>query len=347
MDGMSFELCRQLVIPYTPSGFDPSLVSRELLCYTLGHDEPDCREISLYVVDDYHSATGQREEQVFSSAPERLRNDLFHDSLRRFSWGSRLSSSSRQNDSLDDDLVDLGQVERVNEIVKEIDMNDGRVRSRLREHSEKRHPGKPQPTYDEDAWLPESSQPTAEVILVVHGTWASSGWWLPGSPFIAYLDSVTSGAVYKQSDQFQWTGRNLHSHRLHAGSMLANWLDRHPHVTTIVAHSHGGNVVTWASRVLSLSSKHHIGNVILLGTPSRMEYTPSLRIIENLSNVYSFADFAQTPAGTAPHRRGEGRTVSDSQRTLNVLAVNRWFGPSHTDLHEPSVWQTNRLDRFL
>jgi hypothetical protein len=106
-------------------------------------------------------------------------------------------------------------------------------------------------------------------------------------------------------------------------------------------------VATWASKVLSLSTKRTIENVVLLGTPSRMEYTPSLRIIGNLSNVYSFADVIQTPAGTFPHRRGEGRTVSDSRHTLNVLAVNSGLGPSHSDLHEPSVWQTNQLDRLL
>lgn len=310
MEEMAFELCRQLVIPYTPSGFDPSLVSRELLCYTLGHREPDCREISLYVLDDYLSVTGQSEERVFSEAPEHLQTELFRESARRFHWGSRLASKLSA--------------------------------SFLGEHEE----DEPQPTYDVSTWLPWSEQPETETILVVHGTWAKGKWWLPGSPFIDYLDSVSNNAVYKQPDQFQWTGNNSHSHRLQAGNMLAKWLIKHPYVTTIVAHSHGGNVAIVASKDL-LYGERVINKLVLLGTPSRSDYPPVLRTIGILSNVYSFVDLVQTPTGTFPHRRGEGRTISDSRHTLNIIAGNGKLGPGHSDLHEPWAWKANRLDRLL
>jgi hypothetical protein len=391
MGEMAFELCRQLVISYTPSGFDSNLVSRELLFYALGHREPDCREIALYVLDDYLSVTRQNAERVFAEVPEHLQNELFQESARRFRFGSRFASKTPSpfaaphgefGSTTSAPIATVGAVGAVENDgpglkgvfqgpVKDsgggapasrrpaasgalgaafhgsYEFFDGTQTSRFINALEKYEDDEPQPTYDESTWLPQPQQPETETILVIHGTWAKGKWWLPGSPFVDYLDSVTDDAVYKQPDQFQWTGCNLHRDRLQAGRMLAKWLISHPYVTTVIAHSHGGNVAIVASHNLSLSAERVIQKLVLLGTPSRSDYTPVLRTIGLLRNIYSFADLVQTPTGTFPHRRGEGRTVSDSRYTLNIVAGNGGLGPGHSDLHEPSVWKANQLDKLL
>ena len=201
-------------------------------------------------------------------------------------------------------------------------------------------------TADETAWLPASLQPPTERILVIHGTWPKGGWWLPGSPFVTYLDSVTSRAVYKEKDQFQWSGANSHSDRVQAGEVLVRWLNCHPNIDTIIAHSHGGTLVFIASRILATGTKP-IGKVINLGTPARTDYPPDLRGITLLRNVYSFGDLVQTPVATAPHPRGEGRSVSDSGSSLNVVVDGPKGRVGHSDLHSESVWRHNKLDQYL
>jgi len=205
---------------------------------------------------------------------------------------------------------------------------------------------RPKPTDDEANWLPAEEQDAKEKILIVHGTWASGGWWLPSSPFAMYLDTISNRALYKQADQFQWSGANTPSERRTSGIFLALWLKLHPHVDTIVAHSHGGNVTFVASRILA-SRGSVLRRVINLGTPARTDYPPDLRAIDFLANVYSFGDNIQTPFGTLPHCRGEGRSVSDSKMSVNVVADASHGSPGHSDLHEPPVWQYNNLEEFI
>jgi hypothetical protein len=212
-------------------------------------------------------------------------------------------------------------------------------------------------TPDPRLWVPAQSQPPTERILVIHGTWPKGNWWLPGSAFVMYLDSVTKNAVYKQTDQFQWSGANSHAVRLQAGELLATWLGFHPNIDTIVAHSHGGSVVfiatgwliaTWR-KAPAPTKLRRIKKVINLGTPARTDYPPDLRVVRLLRNVYSFGDLVQTPIGSAPHPRGEGRSVSDSFKALNVKVDSPTGGwpPGHSDLHSEAVWRHNELSQYL
>jgi hypothetical protein len=315
IDRMAFELVGQVAGWYSEGALDARRVSRELLFYCLAHPDPDCRQSACYALDDYLefvTASGRDPIKALFADLEALPEEL---QLR-----GRVGES-------------LGVFLRF---------------SRWAEFSPSTpHPAAltPSPTYGQDRWLSESKQRAEENILILHGTWASGGWWLPNSAFSLYIGSIGWGSVYSQSDQFQWTGNNSDKDRRQAGIELARWLESHPHVTCVITHSHGGSVTFLASRELQAAgSTRKLERVVLLGVPWRTDYTPDLRILGQLRNVYSFADLVQTPVATAPHSRGEGRTISDSDRTSNTLAVNGLLGPSHTDLHTEQVWLNNRLD---
>ncbi len=310
MDERTFEFCQHLNSIYYVSGVQREELLPESLYYALGHEEEECRLIGLSLLDHFLGLLVQDPNDSFVNhyfelVPSQFRNEIYETSVHRFMSSSRWT--------------------------------DFRVLPRALKG--------PEPSDAESKWLAIDDQSKHENILLVHGTWAKGGWWAPHSPFANYIDTLNWGEVYKQNDYFQWTGKNSDYYRRQAGANLANWLDRHPHVDTVIAHSHGGNVTLLASRLLqNTTSKRSLTRVVLLGTPSRTDYTPELRRINLLRNIYSFGDLWQTPGGTAPHARGEGRTASDSNQTLNVLVKNGVFGPSHSDLHTEPVWRNNNLE---
>ncbi len=189
------------------------------------------------------------------------------------------------------------------------------------------------------------------MVIVVHGTYAlAQAWWRWPSPFTEYLDSLTApsltagnGSVYKDTDFFEWSARDYDSHRRSAALDLATWIHDHPadHLT-IVAHSHGGNVAMLATR-----QSVKVERLILLGSPIRTDYTPDLRNVGILYNIYSFGDLIQTIVGTKPHQRGEGRSLGDSEKVVNFLARNGLFGPGHSDLHDVNVWEANDFNKLI
>lgn len=181
-----------------------------------------------------------------------------------------------------------------------------------------------------------------ERIVVVHGTWAKGDWWVPGkSKLIDYIDRNHSEA-YVNSTGFRWTGLNGHRFRLSGAKSLYVYLKNHKWVDTIISHSHGGNL---ALAVTKLVKREDFLNIILLGTPMRIEYTPDLRKVKNLYNIYSPSDLTQlvgtlSTTGLYNSKRGDGRTISDSNKVKNIYCEkinNKW--PGHSDLHEDNVWQ--------
>jgi len=188
------------------------------------------------------------------------------------------------------------------------------------------------------------SPSVGKMLIVIHGTWASGeDWWRPGSPFPNYLDSVTH-SVYNGADPFSWSGRNSDRARIEGADILMKWTRAHPaQELTVVAHSHGGNVAILASR-----NGLMIDRLILLGTPSRLDYLPDLRHgIKLLYSVFSLGDKVQI-LGTDSVPRGEGRTLGDSQTGVSFRAMTASGSDlGHSDLHEVSVWQTNNFDRLL
>ncbi len=185
------------------------------------------------------------------------------------------------------------------------------------------------------------SQKVSSMTIIVHGTWAAtSPWWQKGGTFWNDLNSHVND-LYSGSNPFSWSGNNSHGDRVAAAQALVNWVALNPTSNLrIIAHSHGGNVCFLAGR-LGL----RINKLITLGTPIRLEYLPDLRQMDNLHNVFSTADMVQTPAGTIPNRRGEGRTLGETLPVLNHRVTDDGAGgePGHTDLHEPPTWTANDL----
>ncbi|MBM4054431.1 MAG: hypothetical protein FJ264_07140 [Planctomycetes bacterium] len=184
-----------------------------------------------------------------------------------------------------------------------------------------------------------------EMTIIIHGTWAAtSTWWQEGGDFWNYINGIT-GNVYGGKDAFSWSGANKHKDRVKAAHNLVDWIKTHPctHLD-IIAHSHGGNVSLLATR-LGLK----IRKLITLGTPVRLEYLPDLRNIELLYNVFSTRDLVQTPAGTFPNRRAEGRTFGDGVSVINLRAEDDGHGgqPGHSELHAPDTWKASGLNTLL
>lgn len=184
-----------------------------------------------------------------------------------------------------------------------------------------------------------------DMTIIVHGTWAANKyWWRKGSPFWNHIQGNV-GNVYAGDNPFSWSGSNDHSAREQGAVDLENWVASHPATSLdVIAHSHGGNVCLLASR-----NGLKIRKLINLGTPIRLEYLPGLNNIDTLHNVFSTWDHVQTPAGTAPNRRAEGRTLGDSLKVTNHRAHDDGHGghPGHSDLHEPATWTASKLDSLL
>ncbi|MDE2320748.1 MAG: hypothetical protein KGL31_02360 [candidate division NC10 bacterium] len=185
--------------------------------------------------------------------------------------------------------------------------------------------------------------PSAVPTVIVHGTYAvNQTWWQQGTGnFWAYINSKVPNLCGGPS-AFAWSGLNDHMERVRAARTLVTWAGNQ--TLDVIAHSHGGNVCFLASR-MGLK----IRKLITLGTPIRTEYPPDVRHIEIIHNVYSTHDHVQTPAGTVPNRRGEGRSLGDAANVINHRAYDDGHGgaPGHTDLHEKDTWIASGLDPLL
>lgn len=195
---------------------------------------------------------------------------------------------------------------------------------------------------------PLSGGPGGSQVLtvIVHGTFAANQtWWQQGTGnFWAYINSKVSNLCGGQG-AFSWSGANHHAARVQAGGALVNWAAKQTYQSLdIIAHSHGGNVCFLASR-MGLK----IRKLITLGTPIRTEYPPDVRQIGTIHNVYSTRDHVQTPTGTLPNRRGEGRSLGDAANVINHRADDDGHGgqPGHSELHEKDAWIASNLDPLL
>lgn len=189
-------------------------------------------------------------------------------------------------------------------------------------------------------------RPQERLGILVHGTWAANeSWWKPNvGSFWKHIRSFWPH-LYDGPSPFAWSGMNNHAARAVAAQELISWAKaRNAASLDVVAHSHGGNVCLLAAR-LGL----RINKLVLLGTPIRTEYMIDLTKTDSIANVFSLADYVQTPFGTTPHRRFEGRTLGDSATVSNWRAEHNGSGsqPGHSELHEPATWKASGLDTLL
>jgi len=193
--------------------------------------------------------------------------------------------------------------------------------------------------------LPSPSIKTKSITIIVHGTFGkTSTWWQNGGSFRNHVNNIVND-VYAGSNPFYWSGKNSHGARVKAAKELYAWTQLNPtDYLRVIAHSHGGNVC-----LLAMHLGLRIDKLITLGTPIRLEYLPNLNQVDILHNIFSAADRIQTPVGTIPNRRSEGRTLGDNNQITNHIANNDGSGgkPGHSDLHEPSTWKKSNLDSLL
>lgn len=183
------------------------------------------------------------------------------------------------------------------------------------------------------------------IALIVHGTWAArDNWWRPGGDFWKYVKHHWPH-LYNGKTPFVWSGGHSHHDRVKAAQDLSSWIKKTKVSSVdIIAHSHGGNVCLTAAR-----AGLKINRLILLGTPIRTEYMVDLDNIGLINNVFSSSDRIQTPSGSFPNTRFEGRTLGDCKQVANWHAHRNAHGkePGHSDLHEKATWIASELDRLL
>jgi len=188
------------------------------------------------------------------------------------------------------------------------------------------------------------------LTTIIHGTWAEDeDWWRWPSDFPRYIDSI-AGDFYKGPNAFSWSGANTPEGREEGAMDLIRWLKTHPaERVTLIAHSHGGNVVFKASE-LAAPSGIHISKLILLGTPIRDDYGPNLTAISMVHNIYSEDDPVQLLGTWTPdlehHIRGDGRTLPDGSQVQNRRVRTRTDNP-HSELHTVELWRRERLGDTL
>ncbi len=191
-------------------------------------------------------------------------------------------------------------------------------------------------SYQSSINLPQSSR--QRTAIIIHGTNARKAtWWQKNGSFWSYLDSV-GVPVTDDPNPFSWSGRNSDKDRYNAANSLVNWANAKQCELDIYAHSHGGNVALLATR-LGLN----VRKLVLMGTPIRYEYMPDISKIDKLYNIFSVYDPIQK-VGTFPNKRGDGRTLSDTDKILNCIATQYLpnIPPGHSELHEPDTWKNSQ-----
>ncbi len=96
-------------------------------------------------------------------------------------------------------------------------------------------------------------QKALSVTILIHGTFAKNETWFQpqGDFYRAYISSLKE----EQLIPFVWSGKLSHEERLKAAHDLSKQIIAcYPDNVTVIAHSHGGNVVNLASHLLEAAS---------------------------------------------------------------------------------------------
>ncbi|HLC06664.1 MAG TPA: alpha/beta hydrolase [Candidatus Babeliales bacterium] len=173
------------------------------------------------------------------------------------------------------------------------------------------------------------------VFILIHGTWgADCSWYVPKGDF---FDALEETVCKKNSAvvSFRWSGGAGHDARVKAAQSLVKLIRTyHPSVAIyLVAHSHGGNVATLASHMLTQEedNKHHIRALFTLGTPIMSNYFPNMNTIHYLYNLFSFEDIIQTVFGVSL------REYPEHKRIANLRVYINGKEPDHAGLHHTLI----------
>lgn len=176
---------------------------------------------------------------------------------------------------------------------------------------------------------------TQSVFILIHGTWgADCSWYTPKGDFFEALED-TVGEKNSVVVPFRWSGGCGHEARVKAAHNLVKLIKTYDISTAIfvIAHSHGGNVVTLASHFLGHEegNKHSIRALFALGTPVMNNYLPNMKVIQYLYNLFSFEDIIQTVLGLSV------REFPEHKRIANLRVVINGKEPDHAGMHHPLI----------
>jgi hypothetical protein len=137
----------------------------------------------------------------------------------------------------------------------------------------------------------KSADTGAPIFVFVHGTW---GWHSPwGQPDASLVKEVTKRWPGAGIYRYEWSGINGARHRLVASQMLTLEIDSlaasFPESPIVaLCHSHGGNVVAWASSRLesTLSSAVYLNTPFIHLQPREFESAPYVQMFFYLIGTY-------------------------------------------------------------
>jgi len=180
-----------------------------------------------------------------------------------------------------------------------------------------------------------SHEKPSSVFILIHGTWgADCQWYVPGGDFFQALEETVCS---KNSVvvSFRWSGGCGHESRVKAAHSLVKLIKTYSIDTAIfiIAHSHGGNVVTLASHLLAQeeNNKHRIRALFTLGTPVMSNYLPNMKMIHYVYNLFSFEDIVQTVLGVSK------REFPEHKRIANLRVMVNSKEPDHSGMHHPLI----------
>lgn len=176
-------------------------------------------------------------------------------------------------------------------------------------------------------------QPRERITIMIHGTWASDEkWWRPGGDFFQYVkDELDRPDLYGAKDQYQWSGKNWDSSRRTAANDLNSWLRSHPAaVVNIFAHSHGANVA-----MLATHQGITVNRLVMLSPPVRKDYFAKWSNVQYAYNIQ--AKFDPVVA------------IANGGQWFNLPNVleKKMKASGHSSSHDPGVWRTERLAKFI
>ncbi len=220
-------------------------------------------------------------------------------------------------------------------------------------------------------------KPLEPVVIVVHGSFAQSKtWWRPGGDF---FDQLMLSAVQKGHEvvPFGWSGNPSEKDITLAGELLAWLMLSYPaqeHIV-LVGHSHGGNVVNYATQVaykelekrlhetselqpqalmdlvatlrttaisekdkaLALGRTWLIDKIYLLGTPVGVkDCYPRMEIVGSVLNLYSRGDYVQQVLGMYGRTFPQHGRLANLELTTGTTMQGRQQ-PGHFKLHSSAI----------
>jgi hypothetical protein len=173
------------------------------------------------------------------------------------------------------------------------------------------------------------------IVIIVPGTWATKELWhTPQGDFFKEVQK-TAQELDMRVITYNWSGALSYDARVCAAQGLVTLIRSYPADTvfTVIAHSHGGNVVYEASQQLfNHGCRSRIQAVYTLATPcSELEVLPNMDVIEYVYHFFSFADVVQTIHGMYD------RVLPMHARCCNLRFMINNREPDHGNMHHPMI----------